>query len=205
MKLTHGQTQTSEPALIFNAPLIADSVDTVNGTAATVVNGSFGDARGYYSSSVRYRFNLYWYIAAIKAKLLAATKIIVEAEVTPTAFCDTIPNGNNYSDISLVSSYPYSSTTTNVQLLSIRGNGSDTAYTSLNVTNKIRFTMSNISTSGYDLLQENVTRGTSLSGTATTNLSTYIQAATYLGLWFRMWSSGGSITAYIRNVKIWVE
>lgn len=203
--MSRRETQTSEPALIFNAPLIADSVDTVNGTAATVVNGSFGDARGYYSSSVRYRFNLYWSIAAIKAKLLAATKIIVEAEVTPTRFYTSIPNANNYSQIVLVSAYPYSSSTTNMGLFGVYGNDSVIAFNELNVTNKIRFTLSNISTSGYDLLRENVTRGTSLSGTATTNLSTYIQAATYLGLWFMMWSMGGSITAYIRNLKIWVE
>lgn len=205
MKLTQGQKQTSEPELIFFAPLLADSVDTVNGTAATVVNGSFGDARGYYSSSVRYQFNLYWAIAPIKNKLLAANIIIIEVEATPTAFYTSIPNANNYSCIRLVSSYPYSSTTTNVQLLTIGGNGSDIAYTSLNITNKIRFTLYNISTSGYDLFVENVTRGTSLSFSNTNNLSTYIQEATYMGLWYRIWSSGGSISCYIRNLKIWAE
>lgn len=195
--------------LIFHAPLISDVNDVISGLQGVNVDGTwdaYASTRGINVSSVRYNSNVYWNISALRTLLSSASSIKIQATIYASSFASTVGGVNNYSYASIISTPSAYSAASVFRIFEWGANGKAIAFTALNTQNVIQWTYSNITDTYYDSLAENLTRGTSAIGSnSSSTLRAIINSCDYLQFCYRMYSSGGTFSGYVKDFKIWVK
>ena len=208
MRREHNEILQIEPELVFHAPLTSNVTDIIGGIVGTrntnyATFDSYASTRGIRITTYRYQSPIYWTLPqSLKTKLINATYIKTEAIAYPLAFYQPIPNVNNGTTMNFMDKHTsYTTSDLAIEGLYILGNGTATAFQSLNVSNIVGNIYEKINGTWYISYYNKTTE------TATTP-AIYNKPNinfTYFNGPVRYWSAYGSFTGHLKDIKIWVK
>lgn len=196
--------------LIFSASLSygSNGVDTVNNVTPVLTNGSYNQALdAFYASAMRDQraslkydmLNTYFW-----QKIQAAKTVVVKFDIYPTT-------NNNYGTPLAIGEYISSSY--NGFFMRSEGFQADprsantatsTVACPINQWTTIQYTLQNITTNSADAISTNTYNNITSSPSAFT-IQRNQGCMRYISVLGKIWSGGGTITAYIRNIRIWSD
>jgi hypothetical protein len=189
--------------LIFDAPLISDSIDLISGIVAQGSNGSFSAQYGLSYNAVQSGNFRLWDLSNtdFADKLHSRAFVTVEFTIRPLSYYSSSPSANNYTYPVYFGSQSGNSYTTK-RIASI-SNSVETAINYAAINNDYNFTI--IFKDGIREYFKNGNYGIADTAyNAEADLATYsTQQLNNVGMFGRIYTAGGAGTGYIKNLKIY--